>query len=154
MTYLPSSASIAADFGPGKTFGSTKDYTRFRFKLTYNKTGMPSLALLCTVGLVMYFSLLPARREGETYAPKAFELGIVTVLFSGAFACLPIFIAGGGGELSWLSVVVFIVAFYLASIAARKILHVRVLKYENTVLILAGIFAVLGMLVFPFFGQA
>lgn len=115
---------------------------------------MPSIALLCLVCSVMYFSLLPARREGETYAPKALELGIVTVLLSGAFACLPILIAGGGGELSLLSVVVFIVVFYLASIAVRRILQVRVLKYENTVLILAGIFAVLGVLVFPFFAQA
>ena len=29
MTYLPSSANIEADLGPGKVVGSTQDSTRF-----------------------------------------------------------------------------------------------------------------------------
>ncbi|MEI7986470.1 MAG: hypothetical protein WCI55_12660 [Armatimonadota bacterium] len=96
--------------------------------------------------MVMYLGLLHARYEGQTYAPKIIELKIVvaimTLLISWPFiGTFYIIRPASFGEYLW-NVGSSTAVLYLASTLLRKIVGLKVLRIEIT-LITAGVFLAL-----------
>jgi hypothetical protein len=110
---------------------------------------MPSGALVSLISIVMYFGLLHARREGQRYAPSSLEMGVVTLLLSGAVAWMPAMFTISGGATNLFAGTVFVVTFYLTSIVVRKLLGASVLRYETGVLVWTCILGIAGSLIFP-----
>ena len=103
--------------------------------------------------LVMYFFLLPARFEGERYAPGKVEKG--TVLALSGLISLGIFmmmIGIGdyrGGGISWMVFVPGLIVTYVLLVPVRMILRVKVHPFETSIVVSIILVALLIWVILP-----
>ncbi len=100
-----------------------------------------AMFIVIPIALVMYFFLLPARFEGERFAPGKVEKWIVIVALTLAMLVPLIFFAGAGGYRSsfdfWFAVVPGIFTIYALLIPVRMLLRIKI--YPNEAWLIAVI---------------
>ena len=116
-----------------------------------------ALLILIPIALVMYFSLLYARFEGERYAPGRVEKGIVLALCGMiGFATYLIMIGFGayqGGGISYLFLAPGLLVAYAFIFPVRMMLRMKTHPIEGILIRIGFALGMVCMIAFALFAQ-
>jgi hypothetical protein len=105
--------------------------------------------------MVMYFFLLPARFEGERYAPGKAEKWLVTVGLGLAMLLFILYVVGMGqyerGFDLWFALIVGTLAVYALLTPVRMMLRIKIHPIEAWLLIFGIFFAIVFAVILPAF---